>query len=981
MKFRASILCFVCLALVLCCISPDFGVEAQTTWTKYTGNPILLHGADFDWDWFIFHPNVIQEPTGYKMWFTAQTYTMGFELRMRIGLATAPDKVTWTKHPSNPVMGEGSPGSWEEYGAFAPWILPDVTGYKMWYSGMRVGMSPQIGYATSPDGVTWTKFLGNPVIPMGPPGEWNGNGTSGASVLFIGGTYHAWYTGTGFDGLSRIGYATSVDGTSWADFPVNPVLNISLPGNWDSVHVGLPHVLFNGTEYEMWYTGQDGSGYGRIGYATSPDGINWTKYAGNPVLSEGDPGDWDEQGFAGASIIAVPPGYDMWFGGLSSGGDTGMGYANDTSAVNHPPRLVGGEVTPLNSPRNSRFTYNVAYDDEDNDPPTFVRVWINNSGIPFSSSPYDLKFGNWKGAPDDWVAGANYSLSVNLFAEGSDYTFAFSASDGEESVFLPKQAGPNVTGLFGVEKIVFHSTRTGNWDIWKMDADGGNLVQLTTDPREDRFPGWSPDAERITYANVNGTDYDVWVMDADGSNETPLTTHPSDDTDPVWSPDGTKIAFTSSRDGDFDIWVMDSDGTNKVQLTTNISEDTQPTWSPDGSRIAFASDRMGRNIWVMDADGSNQTEIQSDSGWDIWPSWSPDGTRIALTADRLDEGYDIWTMDPNGGNQTQLTANIGGDSCPCWSPDSSRVAYNSVLTGYVEIWIMERDGSNKTPLTSNTAIDACPDMTIEPVDTPPLPPVMQSAVLVGGNHEDVLITWNASADEGQAGGTMRYEVRRSTAFVGPYSYMDEVTANWSSNYAYIDIGAGHGDPSNYFYRVYSINMMDNENVTEEAAGKFVRGLQAGLNFISIPLRQADESLATVLQTVPVDRAWHYDSLAKDWMYYVSFKQYKTSLDLMDHRKGLWIETPHASNLTVAGIVSSQTTISHRKGWNLVSFPSFNASYAVSDLMADAGATRVEGYDPGSPYCLRVLNPAEVLLAGEAYWVRVDADVDWIVEAS
>ncbi len=979
MKFRASVGCFVCFSLLLCCIGPHYGVQAQTNWTKYPGNPVVTQGPDFAWDWFVMHPNVLEEPTGYKMWFTAMTLTMGMEQRMRIGFATAPDKVMWTKHPSNPVMDIGPPGSWEEVGALAPWVLPDITGYKMWYTGMDIAMYPQIGYAVSTDGVTWTRHPGNPVLTPGAPGEWDGNATTYASVRYLGGVYHAWYTGQGADGLLRIGYATSTDGIAWAKYGGNPVLDVGAPGEWDSDGVAAPCVLVNGSNYEMWYSGVDGSNYARIGYATSPDGINWTRHVDNPILTEGSPGDWDDQGPMGSSVLATPTGYDMWYGGLGFSGTTGIGYANSTFPVPQPPMLAGGEVTPSAGPKNSRFTYNVIYSDEDNDPAAYVRVWINKSGVPFGSSPYDLKFDSWKGAPGDWIAGANYSLSVNLYSDGSDYTFAFSASDGKDAVFLPERAGPEVTALFGVEKIVFHSMRTGNWDIWKMDADGSDLVQLTTVSFEDRFPGWSPGAERITYANWNGTDYDVWVMDADGSNKTQLTTHPSDDTDPAWSPDGTMIAFTSSRDGDFDIWVMDSDGADKVQLTTNVSEDTQPTWSPDGSRIAFASDRLGRNIWVMDADGSNQTEIQSDSGWDIWPAWSPDGTRIALTGDRIDEGYDIWTMGPDGGNQTQLTFNLGEDSCPCWSPDSGRIAYNSFLSGYGEIWIMDRDGGNQTQITSNTALDICPDMTIIPDDTPPLPSVLQSAILVGGSHEDVSITWNAAADDSQPGGTVMYEVWRATGYAGPYSYLDEVVADGSPSYTYVDSGAGHGDPSSYFYRVHSVDEMAKWNVTNETAGKFVRQLSAGVNFISVPLMQVDESLEAVLQTLTFDRAWFYDPAGKEWRYYARHRPYKTDLDRMDHAMGLWVNVTMGSDLTVAGMVPASTTVQLLSGWNLVGFPSFNLTYTVADLKAGTGATRVEGfYAPGLPHCLRVLEDFEVLQAGYAYWVRVEADIVWTV---
>ena len=70
-----------------------------------------------------------------------------------------------------------------------------------------------------------------------------------------------------------------------------------------------------------------------------------------------------------------------------------------------------------------------------------------------------------------------------------------------------------------------------------------------------------------------------------------------------------------------------------------------------------------------------------------------------------------------------------------------------------------------------------------------------------------------------------------------------------------------------------------------------------------------------------------------------------------------------------------------EGWNLVGFPSFDSTYSISDLNTEVGSTRVEGFDSLPHYHLRVLGDAEVLLPGYGYWVKVDADVDWIVEVS
>ncbi len=75
-------------------------------------------------------------------------------------------------------------------------------------------------------------------------------------------------------------------------------------------------------------------------------------------------------------------------------------------------------------------------------------------------------------------------------------------------------------------------------------------VRLTHDSARDERPSWSPDGSSITFASFRDGDAEIYVMDADGTNQVNLTNHPDADLDAVWSPDGTRIAFHSDRDGD-----------------------------------------------------------------------------------------------------------------------------------------------------------------------------------------------------------------------------------------------------------------------------------------------------------------------------------------------------------------------------------------------------------------------------------------------
>ena len=103
----------------------------------------------------------------------------------------------------------------------------------------------------------------------------------------------------------------------------------------------------------------------------------------------------------------------------------------------------------------------------------------------------------------------------------------------------------------------------------------GTISTLFDGVGYNEYPSFSPDKSKIVSSNGR----DIFVMNADGSNLVQLTSNNGLNNNPVWSPDGKKIAFSSSRDGSMEIYVMNSDGSNQTNLTQNSGDDTAPTWA------------------------------------------------------------------------------------------------------------------------------------------------------------------------------------------------------------------------------------------------------------------------------------------------------------------------------------------------------------------------------------------------------------------
>jgi len=179
------------------------------------------------------------------------------------------------------------------------------------------------------------------------------------------------------------------------------------------------------------------------------------------------------------------------------------------------------------------------------------------------------------------------------------------------------------------DRIVFTSTRNGDIDIYSMNLDGSDVKQLTKEPGYDGGAFFSYDGSKIVYRRTtfgsddeimqykellaNGlirpTKLDIWVMDADGNNKIQITNNGAANFAPYWFPDGNRILFCSNIEDplsrNFDIYKINLDGTGLERITYCDQFDGFPMFSPDGKKLVFCSNRNDKikgetNIFICD---------------------------------------------------------------------------------------------------------------------------------------------------------------------------------------------------------------------------------------------------------------------------------------------------------------------------------------------------------------------------------------------
>lgn len=262
-------------------------------------------------------------------------------------------------------------------------------------------------------------------------------------------------------------------------------------------------------------------------------------------------------------------------------------------------------------------------------------------------------------------------------------------------------------------KRLAYSAMTLTSNLWvqplnKSGAPEGRPTPLTRDTGRNTRPVYSPDGKHLAFTRWKaGVNEDVWIMDPEGKNPLQITTDYEVDTNPDWFPDNSRIGFLSRRGGSQRYWLVNLK-TGREEMIFDPQESIDfARLSPDGTRIAYNSRKAGEtiNLWVADIASKKTWQLTFDKELMGFPCWSPDSRIIAFEVKR-GENIHLAVIPADGGDSKQLTR-VAGQHWPYgWSSDNDRILFAGLRNGFWNIWWISVSTGKEMQLTKYENLNA-----------------------------------------------------------------------------------------------------------------------------------------------------------------------------------------------------------------------------------------------------------------------------------
>ncbi|GAB2597470.1 family 43 glycosylhydrolase [Pseudactinotalea suaedae] len=268
-------------------------------------------------------PSVVRFGERYLMYFTVHPAPGDERSGLRVGIAASSDLRSWE------LLARMQPtGEYDARGLAAPGAVVIDGVVHLFYQSYGTGARDAICHASSTDGVTFTSDASNPVFR--PSGEWNCGRAIDADVIVDGDRLLlAWATRdpdmrTQMVGTAEADLDSAFSRQDWRDLSLaGPALTPEL--DWELECIEAPALVRSKSGLVMFYAGGYNNDPQQIGYATSNDGVNWTRGSAEPFMTNGKPGTWNssESGHPGVLTDADGRTY-LFFQGNDTGGRTNL---------------------------------------------------------------------------------------------------------------------------------------------------------------------------------------------------------------------------------------------------------------------------------------------------------------------------------------------------------------------------------------------------------------------------------------------------------------------------------------------------------------------------------------------------------------------------------------------------------------------------------------------------------------------------------